>query len=157
MSRSRVFVGLSLFLLAACTSSAPMMTPATNTRDAVVAYVNRAADVVAKRGPSCDTFKQAAWMSGDYYVFVLGPDDHLICHANTQLIGQPASDVIDVNGMHVGDAIVAAAATPEGHGWIDYVWPRPGTTMPIPKSTYVTRVTGPDGRMYIVGAGGYNL
>lgn len=158
MSRKSVFVGLSLVLLAGCKSAtSPMMTPATNTRDAIVAYVNSAADVVAKKGPDCGTFKQSAWMSGDYYIFVLGPDDRLICHSNAQLIGEPASSVIDVNGTHVGDALVAAAASAEGHGWVDYVWPRPGTTIPVPKSTYVTRVTGPDGKRYVVGAGGYNL
>ena len=44
-----------------------------------------------------------------------------------------------------------------GHGWVNYVWPRPGQTTPSPKSTYVVRVIGPDGKRYIVGSGGYDL
>lgn len=154
MSRNRMITVLSLFVLAACTST---MTPRANTRDAIASYVNHAADVVAKSGPSCDTFKQTAWMSGDYYIFVFGPDGKTICHANAALIGKPGNEIVDANGLNIGDAIMNAAMSPEGHGWVNYVWPRPGTTNPVPKSTYVTKVTGPDGKTYIVGAGGYNL
>jgi cytochrome c len=157
MSRNPVPVVLSLVLLAGCATSARTMTPGANTRDAVMSYVNNAANVVAKSGPSCDTLSQPVWRSGDYYVFVVGPDNRIICHPNAQLIGKMQSDIVDVNGMRVGDALGAAAASAAGHGWVDYVWPRPGTTTPVAKSTYVTRVTGPDGKMYMVGGGGYQL
>ena len=154
MSRDRMVTVISLFLLAACAST---MTPRANTRDELVSYVNRAAAVVARSGPSCATFKQPAWMSGDYYIFVSGPDGTTVCHPNTSLIGKATSEIVDANGMNVGDAILKAAMSPEGHGWVNYVWPRPGTPNPVPKSTYVTKVTGPDGKTYIVGSGGYNL
>ena len=42
-------------------------------------------------------------------------------------------------------------------GWVDYVWPRPGTTKPVRKSTYAVRVKSPDGDLYIVASGGYDL
>ncbi len=154
MSRSHFSVGLALFLLAGCASS---YTPRANTRADIVSYVNHAASVVAKNGPSCDTFNQPNWMSGDWYIFVDGPDGRLICHPNAQMVGRSNADIVDVNGKRVGDAITAAGISPEGHGWVDYVWPRPGQTTPVAKSTYVTRVTGPDGKMYLVGAGGYEL
>lgn len=157
MSRNLLPVVLSLVLLAGCSTSSKMMTPSVNTRDAVMIYVNHAADIVAKNGPSCDTFSQPRWMAGDYYIFVVGPDNRLICHPNAQLIGKLQSDIIDANGMRVGDALGSAAASAAGHGWVTYVWPRPGTTTPVSKSTYVTRVTGPDGKAYIVGGGGYEL
>ena len=51
----------------------------------------------------------------------------------------------------------AAAASAAGHGWVDYVWPRPGTTTPVAKSTYATHVTGPDGKGSMVGGGGSPL
>jgi methyl-accepting chemotaxis protein len=133
------------------------MTPRANTRDDIVKYVNSAASVVAKSGPSCDTFKEPRWMSGDWYIFVDGLDGILICHQNAQMVGRANADIVDANGRHVGDEIMAAGQRAEGHGWVDYVWPRPGQTTPVPKSTYVTRVTGPDGKAYIVGAGGYEL
>jgi signal transduction histidine kinase len=157
MSRNPIPVVLSLVLLAGCATSTKTMTPSANTRDAVMSYVNNAANVVAKSGPSCDTFSQPTWRAGDYYVFVVGPDNQILCHPNAQLIGKLQSEIIDVNGMHVGDALGTAAASAAGHGWVDYVWPRPGTTTPIAKSTYVTRATGPDGKVYMVGGGGYQL
>jgi signal transduction histidine kinase len=157
MSRNPIPVVLTLVLLSGCATSTKTMTPGANTRDAVMSYVNNAANVVAKSGPSCDTFSQPMWRAGDYYVFVVGPDNRIVCHPNAQLIGKSQSEIIDVNGVHVGDALSAAAASPAGHGWVDYVWPRPGTTTPVAKSTYATHVTGPDGKVYMVGGGGYEL
>ena len=158
MSRNHLPVVLSLILLAGCAStSSKTMTPAANTRDAVMSYVNHAADVVARSGPSCETFSQPAWRAGDYYIFVIGPDSRLICHPNAQLIGRLQSEIIDANGMRVGDALGATAASAAGRGWVNYVWPRPGSTTPVSKSTYVVRVTGPDGQSYVVGGGGYQL
>lgn len=154
MSRNRISVVLVLLLLVGCASS---MTPRANTREDVMAYVNHAAALVAKKGPSCDTFKSSNWMSGDYYVWVLGPDGRLVCHPNADLVGKSQSEIIDANGMRVGDALAAAANSTEGHGWVEYVWPRPGQTTPVPKSAYVTRLTGPDGTTYVVGGGGYSL
>ena len=155
MSRNRFSLILFLALLGGCASS--MMTPRANTRDAVMAYVNHAADLVAKNGPSCDTFSGPNWTSGDYYLFVLGPDGRLVCHPNAQMVGKSQTEIVDANGMHVGDALAAAGNGATGHGWVDYVWPKPGQTNAVPKSTYVTRVTGPDGKTYLVGGGGYSL
>lgn len=154
MSRKSVAFALSGFLLVGCAST---MTPRANTRDEIVNYVNHAAALVAKSGPSCDTLKQPQWMSGDWYVFVQEMDGRLLCHANAQMVGHNASEIVDANGKHVGDAIRAAASGPEGHGWVDYVWPRPGQTTPVPKSAYAVRVNGPDGKTYVVGAGGYEV
>ena len=131
------------------------MTPRANTHDAVVAYVNHAADLIAKNGPSCETFAKPEWASGDWYVFVQEPDGNVIRHPNAQIVGRPAADIVDANGMHVGAALASAGAS--GHGWVEYVWPRPGTSNPVAKSTYVTSVKGPDGKTYYVGAGGYEL
>jgi methyl-accepting chemotaxis protein len=72
------------------------------------------------------------------------------------MIGKPNASVVDVNGKNVGTAI-EAAANKQGGGWIDYMWPRPGTTKPVAKSTFATTVKAPDGKTYIVGAGGYGL
>lgn len=155
MSRTRVFVFVLLFL-AAGSLLASSMTPAHNTRADVKAYVDHAAKVVAKSGADCTTFKSADWMSGDWYVFVVGPDDKLLCSANPQLIGKPSTDIVDAKGKNVGRAITTAASR-KGGGWVEYVWPRPGQTNPVAKSSYVERVKGPDGKSYIVGAGGYEV
>ncbi len=158
MSRRSIALAWSLLLLVVCASilMAKSYTPKANTRDAVKAYVDRAAKLVARKGPVCDTFKEKGWMAGDWYVFVIGPDDRTVCHPNASMVGKLNTEIVDANGKNVGAAITAAAKNPGG-GWVDYVWPRPGTTTPVPKSSYVVRVSGPGGKSYIVGSGGYGL
>src|ERR1700674_4768735 len=69
---SWVLVGV-LLLIYTPAAMAKSNLPAANKRAAIKTYVRDAAKVVAKNGPSCDTFKSADWMGGDYYVFVTGP------------------------------------------------------------------------------------
>jgi cytochrome c len=147
MPRKLLVLLSSLLFLAA--------TPKSNTRAAVKAWVEDAAKYVAKHGPDCATLESKAWRSGDYYIFVAGADEKLICHANASMIGTDVNKHIDANGKHLGTALLAAAK--KGGGWVDYVWPRPGSTKPIPKSSYEVQVKGPGGKTYYVGGGGYEL
>lgn len=131
-------------------------TPRWKTRAGVKAYVNRAAKVVVKKGPACDTFKDPSWTSKDWYIFVFDADGKTLCHQNPEVIGKMASELVDANGKKFGDELIAAGKKPGG-AWVHYVWPRPGGTTPVPKSSYAEGVTGPDGKMYVVGSGGYGL
>ena len=149
------FAPLAILLVIGCASS---MTPRANTRDEITTYVDKAARLVEKSGPSCDTFGMQNWRSGDYYIFVLGADGNTVCHpVRADLVGTDVRTVVDPNGMRIGDAFLAYATGSETSGWVDYVWARPGQTTPEPKSSYVRRVTGPDGKIYVVGSGGYAL
>ena len=139
-------------VLAATTSHLPN----TNTRDAIKAYVESAAKIVQKSGPSCATFSSPEWRGGDYYIFVLGPDDALICHPTASMIGKPSSTIVNSKGVKVGE-MVAAKGKGKDSGWIEYEWPQPGKTTEQLKSTYVMGLTGPDGRHYVVGSGGWNV
>jgi cytochrome c len=157
MNRRHASWVLATILLLACSPAiAKSYLPAANTRAAIKSYVRNAAKVVAKNGPSCDTFKNKDWMGGDYYVFVTGPDDKLVCHPNAAMVGKANADIVDANGTKVGTMILDASKK-KGGGWVEYVWPRPGQTTPVKKSSYATRVKGPDGKWYVVGAGGYEL
>jgi cytochrome c len=156
MTRRHVSWILSFLLICAATAFAESNTPKKNTKADVKAYVERAAKYVAKNGPNCAELKEKDWMAGDYYVFVLGSDEKLICHPNASLVGKPASDIKDVNGKVVGTEI-ANAGKKKGGGWVEYMWPRPGTEKPVAKTTYAMHVKGPDGKTYIVGSGGYEL
>jgi single cache domain-containing protein len=140
-----------------CTSALALATktPKANTRAEVKAYVERAAKFVAKNGPSCSALQSREWQNGEYYVFVVGPDDKLLCHPIASIVGTSADNVIDKNGKKVGTELDTVAR--KGGGWVDYVWPRPGTTTPVAKSTYAMEVKGPDGKMYVVGAGAYEI
>src|SRR5438105_15841322 len=155
MSRKIVTLVLSLFLGAAILSAASH-TPKANTRSAIKKYVQAAAKYVGKHGPSCDEFAEKDWRSGDYYIFILSPDDKLICHPNASLVGKPASDVKDQEGNVIGSKIAAEGKKKNG-GWVEYKWPRPGTDKEVSKSTYAMHVKGPDGKTYVVGSGGYEV
>jgi signal transduction histidine kinase len=142
-----------VLILSACATS---HIPTANNRDEVTAYVNSAAAIVAKSGPSCATFNSAKWYEGDWYIFVLEPDGKAVCHpARPDLVGDMVNSLVDPNGMRIGEAFVTTANSPAGNGWVDYVWARPGQNTPVKKSSYVTMVTGPDGKKYIVGSGTY--
>ena len=155
MWRRVLTLGLSL-LVCASVATAKSYVPKKNTRDAVKAYVKSAAKVIAKSGPSCDVFKGKNWMAGDYYIFVTGPDDRLVCHPNPSMVGKANADIVDANGKKVGLDLIAAGRK-KGGGWVNYVWPRPGQTTPVPKTSYAMQVKGPDGKWYVVGSGGYDL
>ena len=156
MSRRTVALVVSLLFLVGSIAVADSSVPKENTKAAVKSYVEAAAKVIAKSGPSCAEFAEKEWRSGDYYIFVTGPDDKELCHPNKDMIGKSASEIVDSNGKKVGLMLLEAAKKPGG-GWVDYMWPRPGTTKPVAKSSYTVSVKGPDGKTYYVGAGGYEL
>jgi hypothetical protein len=150
-------LGLAAFSLAiGATLWADSNLPKAATHAEIKAYVERAAKFVAKSGPSCDAFKGKEWMAGDYYIFVDDPENRTLCHPNASLIGKNSDEITDVNGKKVGVAIRQAAAR-KGGGWTEYMWPRPGTDKPLPKSTFAMHVKAPDGKTYTVGAGGYEV
>ena len=152
--RNRLLV-LTLALFAT-TAFAKSYTPKKNTRADIKAYVESAAKYVKKHGADCAVFKSKAWTFGDYYIFVDGPDNRTLCHPNAALIGKSFDEIVDVNGKKVG-VLIRDAAAKKGGGWTEYMWPRPGTDKPVPKSTFAMQVKGPDGKMYVVGSGGYEL
>ena len=158
MNRPRILVlVLVSFAAMLLISAAPVShVPKANTREAVMAYVKDAAAVVQKNGPSCTTFATSEWRSGDYYIFVSGPSGTTLCHPKPELVGKPTSAIVNASGDKVGERIAAASAG-NGSGWVEYTWPRPGQTKEEPKSTYVMGVTGPDGKHYAVGSGGWGL
>jgi len=156
MSRSHVVWVAVCLLVLSSVAFADSNVPKKNTKAAIKSYVESAAKYVAKHGPSCEEFAEKDWRSGDYYIFVTGPDDKELCHPNKDMIGKSASEIVDSNGKKVGLMLLEAGKKPGG-GWVDYMWPRPGTTKPVAKSSYSMSVKGPDGKTYYVGSGGYEL
>ncbi|HUP49801.1 MAG TPA: cache domain-containing protein [Thermoanaerobaculia bacterium] len=151
---------LSIWALALLCACATSYTPRGNDRDQVMAYVNRAAELVARHGQAaCPMFSEPRWKSGDWYIFVTDADtERTACHpAQPELVGQDVANLRDSAGTSIGREMAAVAAGPAGRGWVEYMWPRPGRTAPEPKSAYVVGVTGQDGRRYIVGSGGYGM
>ena len=115
-------------------------TPKANTRHDIKKYVRAAASHIAEHGPSCHEFATPEWRTGDYYIFVLGPDGRTLCHPDPSMIGRPAPEIV-------------AAAKHFNGGWLEYSWPGSGKA----RTTFAKRVKSPDGDTYVVGSGGYDL
>ncbi len=159
MTRSSVLLSVTVCVVGAmaAVAAAPMShLPKANTREAVVAYVQDAAKVVQKSGPSCATFATPAWKAGDYYIFVAGPDGKTVCHPKADLVGKPMAGIVNSKGDKVGDKIFKMGMA-DGKGWVEYLWSRPGKTVEEPKASYVMGVNGPDHKHYVVGAGAWDL
>ncbi len=77
----------------------------------------------------------------DLYVFCGGPDGNFSANgAKPELVGQQSlKNLKDKTGKPIGEEMYKSAA--EGQiKEIDYLWPRPGGTEPVAKSTYYTKV-----------------
>jgi cytochrome c len=154
--RTHAIAPLAVLVLMSCTTG---NVPRTATRDAVRSYVENAAEIVARDGAAaCDALRTPQWFSGDWYIFVSVLDGPVVCHpARPDLVGTIERKLVDPQGKAFGEEIYQLASGPDRSGWVDYVWPRPGSTEPVAKSAYIRAVTGPDGRTYVVGSGGYEL
>jgi len=123
----------------------------------VVEQVDDAADLLETMGEvAFETLrdKSAGYRFYDAYVFVM--DKKGVQHVNAgfpENEGQNLLDLKDPDGKVIGREILALLDKHES-GWVDYLWPRPGDTRPVRKSTYVRKVNV-DGRMMVVGAGMY--
>lgn len=156
MPRLQVYA-FAATLVATSLSAAPAThVPKTNTRAAVQAYVEEAAKVVQKNGPSCAAFASPSWESGDYYIFVADAAGKTLCHPRKELVGTSIDAIVNAHGDKVGEKINRMAIG-NGKGWVDYLWARPGKKTEELKSSYVMGVVGPDHRHYVVGAGAWDL
>ncbi len=73
----------------------------------------------------------------DLYVFCIGADGIFVAHPS--LVGKDARALKDASGRAFGAEIISVAQ--EGKvAEVDYQFPRPGTTTPVPKASYVTKV-----------------
>lgn len=102
--------------------------------------------------------KGSKWFGDDTYLFVWSMNGTRVFHAaDPASEGQNDSELEDVLGRPIGKMSLESVASVTGEGWIHYMYPEPGGVFPAWKSTFVKRVTYPDGTQYIVGSGIYNM
>jgi cytochrome c len=89
----------------------------------------------------------------DSYVFLMNMDGKMLAHPmqpeltklqNCLLITDPTDKALFVSFVNLAKTV--------GHGWVEYMWPKPGQKSPSKKITYIYRVPGKD---LFVGAGVY--
>ena len=99
---------------------------------AVTAVKANKADALAKFAKGEGGFKDR-----DLYPFCGGPDGNFTAHPT--LNGKSMKDLKDKAGTAMGEEMYKAAS--EGKvSEVSYMWPRPGTTEPVQKVSYVTKV-----------------
>jgi signal transduction histidine kinase len=123
----------------------------------VVEQVDDAADLLETLGEvAFETLrdKSSGYRFYDAYVFVMDEDGVQRVNAGfPEYEGQNLLDFEDPDGKVIGREMLALLDNHDS-GWVDYLWPRPGDTRPIRKSTYVRKVDV-DGKTMVVGAGMY--
>jgi signal transduction histidine kinase len=73
----------------------------------------------------------------DLYPFCGGPDGTFTAHPT--LVGKSLKDLKDKAGKPLGEEIYKTAQDGKV-GEVSYMWPRPGSTDPVQKVSYVTKV-----------------
>ena len=160
MSMSGLLPGICLSIAlsaAALPARAQQSPPDSEQARAIVAFVNRAADLVDKRGRAAfDEFRKqdSEWFHGNTYVFAYDMKGNVLLNpAFPKREGTNIAGGKDENGKPFQEEILKTAET-KGSGWVSYVFPKPGQTRPSQKWTYVKRVTI-DGAPALIGAGFY--
>lgn len=93
----------------------------------------------ADKGAALASFTkgEGGFKDRDLYPFCGGPDGMFTAHPS--LVGKSLKDLKDKTGKPLGEEIYKAAK--EGQiAEVSYMWPRPGTTEPVAKVSYVTKV-----------------
>ena len=90
----------------------------------------------------------------DTYVFVLDTlYNTLVNPADPSLEGKNQKDMKDAAGKLFIQDIVKVALD-NGQGWVDYLWPKPGTTKAVHKSSFIKKIIV-RGEILVVGTGVY--
>ena len=88
----------------------------------------------------------------DDYFWINDMEPRMVMHPITpELDGKNLSDYKDPNGKRLFVAMVETCKS-NGAGFVDYLWPKPGSTKPVPKISYVKLL--PD-LGWIIGSGIY--
>jgi signal transduction histidine kinase len=101
---------------------------------AVVAVKANEATALAEFRRGGDGFRDR-----DLYVFCARRDGIVDAHIDPQQIGRNIKDLYDVDGVAFGQEMMAIAT--EGQiKEVSYMWPEPGSHVPMAKISFVTRV-----------------
>jgi signal transduction histidine kinase len=129
----------------------------------LVELVEDAAALMEKRGT--DAFrefgaKESRWLNRKYYLFIYDVSGRCVFHpVNPELVGKNLIELRDMNGEPVIRMITDIGKRPDrdASGWVFYLWEEGTQFLPRWKSAYIRKVIAPDGLVYLVGSGSYNL
>lgn len=136
----------------------PREPPTSEKAHQIESLVNNAAALVEHEGKAAAFAKLrmrgSEWFDGETYVFAYDMNLNVLLNpAFPQREGTNMHGQQDANGKPMHDEFANVVKT-KGSGWVDYVFPKPGTSTPVLKWSYVKAVNI-DGAPGIVGAGFY--
>lgn len=74
---------------------------------------------------------------GNEYFWIHTGDLQMVMHPfSTQLVGNSVAEIQDPNGKYLFREMVAVVKA-QSAGFVEYMWPKPGVTDPVPKISYV--------------------
>ncbi len=129
----------------------------------LVALVDAASQLVSKEGEKAFAkFRQkdSRWYKGERYVFIEGPDGtEYVNPAFPELEGKNLYELKDAFGKPYVKQFIQRAMDPKGPGWtwVHYLWHKPGKQPLYWKTSFIKRVKSPQGKVYLVGSGLYNM
>ena len=130
----------------------------------LVSMVEAAADLVARDGTAA--FPQFAvpesrWFHDNLYIFIFAVDGTCAFHAaSPRLVGTNMMGFRDIHGKPVIQLItdVAKKPGPDAADWVFYLWEEDKPQLdPQWKSAYIRKAIAPDGKVYLVGSGSYDI
>jgi len=99
-------------------------------------------EVKANQAAAIQKFLKAdgGFRDRDLYVFCWdAASGKFLAHVNPQIVGTDIRALKEPSGSPLGQHLFDAAK--EGQiGTVDYQFPRPGTTQPVPKQSFVTKI-----------------
>ncbi len=96
------------------------------------------------------------WYRGDTYVFVWNMDGiRFVYPPDPAGEKQNMSKLKDENGKPIGKEFIETAQ--KGEGWVFYMWNKPGSSEPYPKTTFIKKAIDHYGVSYLVGCGLYDM
>ena len=85
------------------------------------------------------TLRDVRWGKNDYFFITTEAGINIMAGPLPQLVGKNMIDFKDPNGFYFVRALIAAAAQTDG-GFVSYMFPRPGSSEPLPKMSYALEV-----------------
>jgi len=137
MKRFSTLVALGALLLS---TSSPAFADNFGTAEEAKAMLERAVDAIkTNKAAALKKFTkgEGGFKDRDLYPFCGGPDGNFTAHPT--LVGKSLKGLKDTAGQALGENIYSTAKEGSIAG-VSYMWPRPGSTVPARKFTFVTKV-----------------
>lgn len=157
MNKKLIIMLLAIFVAGTSNLFSQSMNRRTEeTPQSVIANVHKAAQLLKEKGSEALamlTDPKSEFNDRDAYLFIIDVDKSLVV-SNPRFPERTGGNIrehLDWSGKHYGVELCEVAM--RGGGWIEFVWPKPGTEEGVRKVSYIYPIPG---MRYTVCAGIYN-